>query len=314
MFYKIIITMKTFFYFALLSLGVSFYSCTPKTETTQTEVTTTQIDSVPVGNEENDAAIHLSKTWETTKDLMIPESVCIDTTRNIFYIANVNGSPTDKDGNGFISKMDSEGKIITLKWIEKLDAPKGMGIIGNSLFVTNITEVVEIDIEKSAIKKRYPVKGAQFLNDITVTADGVVFISDMNTNTIHKLQAGKIETVVTDAKLAGVNGLCYFDNKLFAGTNSAIVLIDVTNKTLSDYIATEGGIDGLEAIDGETFIISDWKGSIHYVNTQKEKIELSNTTADNINAADIEFDPETATIYVPTFSDNRVMAYNLTKM
>ena len=40
-------------------------------------------------------------------------------------------------------------------------------------------------------------------------------------------------------------------------------------------------------------------------------ILLINTTDQMINAADIEYVPATKTLYVPTFSDNRVMAYEL---
>jgi hypothetical protein len=35
-----------------------------------------------------------------------------------------------------------------------------------------------IDVKKGAIAKRIPIAGAQGLNDVTITAQGVVFVSD----------------------------------------------------------------------------------------------------------------------------------------
>jgi len=51
----------------------------------------------------------LSKKWETPAQLKVPESVCFDAGRNVIYVSNVAGSPTDKDGNGFISKVSPDG-------------------------------------------------------------------------------------------------------------------------------------------------------------------------------------------------------------
>jgi len=67
------------------------------------------------------------KKWETDTLLRTPESVLLDEGRNILYISNINGQPTDKDGNGFISKVTLDGKIENLKWVEGFDAPKVLG-------------------------------------------------------------------------------------------------------------------------------------------------------------------------------------------
>ncbi len=64
--------------------------------------------------------------------LATPEAALHDTVSDCYYVSNINGSPFDKDGNGFISKVTPEIKIRALRWIDgaspgtELDAPKGM--------------------------------------------------------------------------------------------------------------------------------------------------------------------------------------------
>ena len=68
-----------------------------------------------------------------------------------------------------------------------------MGIMDGKLYVTDIDEIVEIDVESSEISNRYPVEGAQFLNDLD-THDGKVYFTDMRAGSIHVLENGTIST------------------------------------------------------------------------------------------------------------------------
>ena len=89
----------------------------------------------------------VEKQWETD-GLSTPESICFDPGENMFFVSNIVGRPSAKDGNGFITKLDSTGKIVSLKWIDGLNAPKGLAICGNKLFVADIDALVKIDIRK----------------------------------------------------------------------------------------------------------------------------------------------------------------------
>ena len=91
------------------------------------------------------------KQWETGPGLKVPESVLYDTASGVIFVSNVNGKPADKDSNGFIATVSTEGKILNAGWVKGIDAPKGMGILNKHLFVTNIDEVVEIDIPTATI-------------------------------------------------------------------------------------------------------------------------------------------------------------------
>ena len=67
----------------------------------------------------------INKSWETPNDLKNPESVAYAPEQNVLFVSNVNGKPTQKDQNGFISKV-SNGSIIELNWVTGLNAPKGI--------------------------------------------------------------------------------------------------------------------------------------------------------------------------------------------
>ena len=72
---------------------------------------------------------------------LTPESVLHDPAQDIYFVSNINGSPTAKDNNGFISRVRPDGAVENLKFIEgghggvTLNAPKGLAIRGDTLWV-----------------------------------------------------------------------------------------------------------------------------------------------------------------------------------
>ena len=93
-----------------------------------------------------------------------------------------------------------------------------MAISGDHLFVADISRVIEIDLESGKLVNTYEAKDAVFLNDVTADQNGDIYISDMMTNTIHRIKEGKIEAWLTSEKLASPNGLTVVDDQLIVGT------------------------------------------------------------------------------------------------
>ncbi len=253
----------------------------------------------------------LISKWSTDSVMKVPESVCYDPTRNVLYVANIEGKSNEKDGKGFISKVTPEGEVVKLEWVTGLDAPKGMGVYEGKLYVTNIDEIVEINIAKGEIANRYPCKDSEFANDIAINKEGTVFASDMSTNVIYRLKGEKTEKWVESEKLDRPNGLYTEDEHLLIGMNGSVLKADYKSGELTEFITNTGGIDGLKKVGDGYYIKSDWTGHVHLIHPQKEKILILDTADDKINAADIEFVPDKNMLYVPTFNDNRVMTYEL---
>ncbi|TIX83754.1 MAG: hypothetical protein E5V21_06215, partial [Mesorhizobium sp.] len=83
--------------------------------------------------------------------LKAPESVLFDTKRNVFYVSNIVGEPAGKDGVGYLSKVSPDGKLQTAEWVTGFNAPKGLVMQGDTLFVTDIDRLMAVNVESGQI-------------------------------------------------------------------------------------------------------------------------------------------------------------------
>lgn len=255
------------------------------------------------------SAQKVEKVWETEPKLDVPESVLFS--ESVLYVSNVSGKPTEKNGAGFISKVSLDGNIVKLKWASGINAPKGMGIYNGKLYVSDIDVVVVIDLKTGEKVNQITIPESEFLNDISISKHGVVAVSDMNTKTIHFIKDKKLVRSIKNDSLNYVNGLYWNNNVLLAGTSGTIYKITSESDIPEECITETGGIDGLEKVDENRFLVTDWSGRMQLVEKDKKPVVLLNTTEQGINAADIGYDIEKKTIYVPTFKHNTVAAYKL---
>lgn len=251
----------------------------------------------------------LTKMWTASEGIKTPESVLFDAKSNQIYVSNINGKPLDKDGNGFISVLSPDGKVIKSEWVTGLNAPKGQAVYNGKLYVSDIDELVVISIADAQIVKRHKVENAKFLNDVTASDDGIIFVTDMNDNKIYALTDDKLSLWLEDKLIEKPNGLWAEKGKLYIGTGQ-ILEADIPTKKISILVENCGGIDGLEKLKDGNFIYSNWQGRI-FITKGKESILLLDTV-DKQNSADIDFIPEKNLILVPTFFSNSIDAYKLT--
>lgn len=248
------------------------------------------------------------KTWETG-GFKTPESVYYHAGMDILFVSNINGKPTNKDMNGFISKMDTDGNIIEMKWAEGLHAPKGMIATDDYLYVTDIDHIVRININTGEIAKKIHVEGSSFLNDME-GYKGRIFISDMNENKIYMLEDDEV-SVFKEEGLTGANGLYETDGILYSGNTNYVLQFDLETGEEGKTKAEVGGIDGLKEYDKETFLTSDWKGNVYKVNRAGQTKLILSTEGKNIQAADFEYITDEKELIIPTFFHNTVAAYRL---
>lgn len=257
----------------------------------------------------------LSLKWKSDTLLRVPESVLIDAKNNVLYVANIDGKPDGKDGKGFISKVSpADGKIIKLEWVTGLDAPKGMGLHKNNLYVADLTRVAVIDITTAKIIKSYAVEGAQFLNDITIDEKGNVYISDSSTGKVHILANGKVDVFFESADLKSTNGLLAQKQGLYLADfqSGDFYKLDWTKK-LTKVGATGQGGDGVISTGKDQFIVSSWFGEVYAIDSTGKSVKLLDTKEQKENCADVAFDAKTQTLYIPTFFANGVAAYTFKK-
>jgi hypothetical protein len=250
----------------------------------------------------------VEKLWATDTIIDLPESVLPDAKAGVVYTSIMGKDYKAKDGIGGIGKLDPDGKVINLEWITGLNAPKGMAIHGHKMYVADVTDVVVIDIAKSKVDLKIPITGAIFLNDITVSDKGVVYVSDSETKRIHKLVDNK-ESVYLE-NIEGVNGLKAIGDHLYIAAGKNLLNADAKKKMIKVAGLPNGG-DGIEPIGNGDFLFSSWGGQLYYVYADGKYDTLLDTSADKINCADIGYDPVKKIIYVPTFFKKGVVAYQL---
>lgn len=259
------------------------------------------------------------KLW-TLEGLANPESALLDQAHGVIYVSNVNGTPLDKDGNGFISKVSSKGKLIELRWLDGLDAPKGMALHDGRLYVSDIDQLVVIEVATAKVLRRYQTHGAKFLNDVAVGDDGTIFVSDMFTNTIHRLQGGEWKAWLQDERLNSPNGLWHGGDRLLVASwgsnptdqpgNGGIVSVNLADSSITQFSNENfGHLDGLERdIDGD-FYVTDWTaGILYHVEVDGHHgvvMELSP------GSADIGYVLQQDTLLVPMMKDSVLHAFKM---
>ena len=251
----------------------------------------------------------LEKVWETSTEMKTPESVLYDADRDVIYVANINENPSEKDGNGFITVLNPDGSVKVFKWIENLSAPKGMAVFDGRLYVADIDQLVEIDIKNGKILKKYDAPNAIFLNDVAACMNGMIFVSDTRTSKIHVLDNGAFSVWMKGEPFETPNGLFTEKGKLYVGDKN-IYEVDIKSKKVTEIISDAGGVDGLEKNNAGEFVFSNWPGRI-FIHANGENIKLHDSTEEEINTADIDFALKYGWILVPTFFDNRVVAYKI---
>ena len=256
-------------------------------------------------NSSENLNLSLSQVWSTDTVFKSPESV--------FYNKDRNGGSGDIDGNGFMSKLNPNGDIVKLHWIDGLNGPKGMDVYQNKLFVADINRVAEINLDTDSIETFYNIEGSKFLNDLTIDNEGGIYISDSQTDRIYFLKNGQYSIWLQSDSLGHPNGL-YFDGDVLWHASSGkeeFQSINIDDKTINVIDTGIGHGDGIAPDGLGNFIVSDWEGELFFIDGDGNKTKLIDTRAEHVNSADIGFIVSSKTILVPTFNDNRVVAYKL---
>lgn len=253
--------------------------------------------------------------WETEAVFSGPESVVYDPVRNLLYVSNLRKNP-DGDiyyGTEFISKVNMNGKVIELKWIEDLTEPTGICIFNDQLLIVERFGLVVYDLKNDRIDKKIRIHFEGFLNDVTVGDDSTIYVSESSTQTIYTIKNREIEKWFTGDEIKKPNGILYDKGQLFVNVNSdsTIRAIDVKTKSVSTIAQMEKGIiDGIKPI-GNDFLISFLEGSLYRVTRNGQVTEVLNTRNKSIDMADFEFIESKNIVILPAIWQHKIVAFRL---
>lgn len=259
-----------------------------------------------------------------------PESVIYDAAGDRYLVSNINGSPNDADGNGYITELSPDGTIKTPKLIAggekgvKLDAPKGLAIVGKELWVSDLTVVRKFDLKTLAPKGDIALPGATFANDITVGPDGKVYVADSAVKVTDKGfesnggdqvlvidKTGKAKPLAKAKDLGAPNGLFWGPKGLLVNTLTSNEVYSIGPKGEKENVIKlpNGGLDGLIVV-GDTLYTSSWGASAIY------KGKLGGTSFEPVvqnvkGPADFGWDSKRSRIVLPRFLGDAVEVYEV---
>ena len=254
-----------------------------------------------------------------------PESFVVDPADGSYYVSNVNGDPAAKDGNGYISKIQSNGDITIQKFIggkkdePLLNSPKGLVIVGQIIYVTDIDAVKGFYKETGKPAAVFDLSKfkARFLNDVTADDKGYLYVSDTVTNQIFKINTHREHevTIYSEGKELGApNGLLInpkSKNLVVVTSNSGRVLeIDRARKIH----VLKRGLVGLDGVDydgrGNLYASSFEKGEIYKI-PHMGRGALETFMSGLTTPADISCDRNKKELLIPSFTGNKVMTVSL---
>jgi sugar lactone lactonase YvrE len=254
----------------------------------------------------------LTKVWESPATLKTPESVRFDARRKVLYVSNIDGEPWAADGKGSIAKVGLDGKVIAAEWVTGLDCPKGLALSddGKWLYAADVGGIVVIDVDAGKIAKKIAIPDTLQLNDL-VNDKGTLYVSDSKGKKVYQVTDGKPSVFLDEKVLKGPNGLFVHKGSLYVLDDNSLNLVnkDRSLKVLAS--GMNGGVDGLENVKGDDFIVSAWGGSVWYVTAGGDKELVFDGKAVDTKTADTGWDPATSTLYVPTFFKNTVIAFKV---
>jgi sugar lactone lactonase YvrE len=263
----------------------------------------------------------LTELWRVSEGLDMPESVVHDSVDNVLYVSSIRGNAAEKDGNGTITKISMDGKVLAAAWIGDLNAPKGLALSGRRLYVADIDELVEIDLGEAKITARYPTPGAVFLNDVTADAEGRIFASDTGKGGIYCLSGGKVEVWLKDKSVRWPNGLFAERDRLIVvagdetgksfGGESYLRAVSYDKKEIKTLIDLKPrcGLDGVQPDGHGGYFLTDWGlGKLMRVDLNGQITVL---VQPGQGTADIAYLSEKHLLFLPVMTKNLLIAYQV---
>jgi sugar lactone lactonase YvrE len=269
----------------------------------------------------------------TVAGFSTPESVLHDSTQDIYFVSNINGSPTAKDNNGFISRVRPDGAIENLKFIEggragvTLNAPKGLAVIGDTLWVADIDAVRAFNARTGAPIDSFKLDsaGAVFLNDLTI-ASGAIYITDTGIkfddvgNVLHPgpdrvFRIGpdrKITIAARGDSLGWPNGITVDPvGKRFIivsfGPSKSVLGWKPGDRAPKVIAKGAGGFDGVE-VAGTKILVSSWADSTVSAYESGQEVKVITGVP---SPADIGYDAKRNRVLIPILTGNRVEIWQL---
>ena len=254
-----------------------------------------------------------------------PESVAV--VGGDVFVSNlgIKLEPTAKDGDGFISRLDREGNIKTLKWADNLHGPKGLIVVDGVLYVADIDRVLGFRVRdgKQVFALDMAATGSAFLNGfarydnrrllLSATDIGKVYVLDLPKKSFSEMQF--------DTPPQGPNGMKKAGSRLMVaewGTDSKpngnikAYRLDGMKARLDKAfdVSPPGYFDGVVDLGANRWLVSNWvrfepAGLLHVLDTRTGKVTVAAMKTPIAGPADMFLDDQ-GKLWVPGMMEGKV--------
>ena len=272
-----------------------------------------------------------SATPLTTVDSLDgPEAARWDPDQRVWFVTNINGSPSAKDNNGYISRLTADGTIDSLRFVAggrnkvALNGPKGMEITGDTLWVADIDVIRGFNRKTGIPVASIRVPGATFLNDLAVGPDGAIYATDTGIiiaadgithpgpDAVYQIAGRTVTTAVRFEGQPGPNGITW------DSVGRRFVIVPFSDKAISAWAPGDsvpqkigegpGMQDGIEEFGGGRFLVTSWADSSLSVFSEGQMTKLAGNLP---GGADLGYDREGGRVAVPQLTENKVQFFQV---
>ncbi|MEP7326508.1 MAG: SMP-30/gluconolactonase/LRE family protein [Gemmatimonadota bacterium] len=254
-----------------------------------------------------------------------PESVLDDAARDVYLVANINGNPSVKDNNGYIARLKPDGTADSLHFIQggrngvTLNAPKGMALSGDSLWVADIDALRIFDVVTGRALGSVDLSSqhAVFLNDVARAPDGSIYVTDtgirITATGMEHPGPDRLFRVAPDRSVSVVlegDALSQPNGVTWDATGNRLLIVG--NRILgwkpgdsapAELMSGPGGYDGVEMLGGGHFVVSSWDSTGVYLYDGTTLRAIATGLA---SPADIAVDRKRHRLLIPQLTENKV--------
>lgn len=253
-----------------------------------------------------------------------PEAVRYDPDQDVYFVANFGpGDGGANDNNGFISRMKPNGDIDELRFIAggadgvTLHAPRGMTIVGDTLWVADNNAVRGFDRKSGAPVGTVDLSplGPGFLNDIASSPAGALYVTDTPRNRIYRIVGRQATLAVEDTTLGSPNGIAWDEQNVrfivvpFDGRHTLVAWSEGNPPTA--FGRSPGGkFDGIEVLGPNELLVASQADTSLQLFLSGQSRSVIRTSG---RPADLAIDTRRMRAAVPFIALNRVEIWQLPK-
>jgi hypothetical protein len=273
----------------------------------------------------------------TLTGLRNPESARYDSTQDVYFISNMSGYGSVKDGDGYIVRVSAADLSRPSVFIRSgsggvtLDAPKGMAISGDTLWVADIDKLRGFNRITGAplATVDFAPLGAVLLNDVAVRPGGELRVTDTGirmtedgnyfVGPAHIFAVGPnaaVRTVASGPTTGQPNGIAWdATHKRWVVVSFDPFRLEIKSLDEADSMRSllsrdrQGRLDGVEVLPSGAILYASWAdSSLHLLTDGRDRQVLREVPA----PADIGVDTRRRRVAIPLPTLGWVQLWSLT--